>query len=176
MKMLLVLLIFLNFSLGFGNCFVEAGFYYKVNPYILFAIAKVESNLNPYAIEVISNKKLPINCSKRRKNGKYYYSCFPKSKDEALKILKLAQKEGANYSLGLGQINKIWIERYKLNAEKLFDACYNVYWSAYILNRCYKFFGNSWKTIDCYNKGLLASSESEYVLKIYKELSSLWKE
>ena len=51
------------FSLALANCFVEAAKYYKVNPYILWSIAKVESNLNPYAVEVISKKPLPLSNS-----------------------------------------------------------------------------------------------------------------
>jgi len=164
-------------SSSFATCFIEAGNYYGINPYILYAIAKVESGLNPYAVEVISKKKLSVNCPYKYKNGKYHYSCTPENKSEAVKIVKLAEKVGANYSLGLGQINKIWIRWYKLNAEKLFDGCYNIYWSAYILNECYNLFGNSWKTVDCYNKGLKAKASSDYVLKIYRELGRLiWRD
>lgn len=35
---------------AFANCWNTAGYYYHVDPYLLFAIAEVESGLNPYAI------------------------------------------------------------------------------------------------------------------------------
>ena len=35
---------------AFANCWNTAGHYYHVDPYLLFAIAEVESGLNPYAI------------------------------------------------------------------------------------------------------------------------------
>lgn len=38
------------------QCFYDAGMYYGVKPAILEAIAKVESNYNPYAINVNRNK------------------------------------------------------------------------------------------------------------------------
>jgi len=64
MKMLSIVFI----SSSFTTCFIEAGNYYGINPYILYAIAKVESGLNPYAVEVISKKKLSINCPYKYKN------------------------------------------------------------------------------------------------------------
>ncbi len=45
----LLLLSLVSFSSEFWECFVGAGRYYNVNPYLLYAIAKVESNLNPKA-------------------------------------------------------------------------------------------------------------------------------
>ncbi len=35
---------------AFANCWNTAGHYYHVDPYLLFAIAEVESGLNPYAV------------------------------------------------------------------------------------------------------------------------------
>ena len=44
------LLLLPTLSFGFYDCFFEAGKRYKVDPYLLAAIAKVESNLNPKSI------------------------------------------------------------------------------------------------------------------------------
>lgn len=35
---------------AYTECIINAANYYNVNPYLLYAIAKVESGLNPYAI------------------------------------------------------------------------------------------------------------------------------
>lgn len=37
------------------QCINQAAYYYKVNPYVLVAIAKVESNFNPYAVNTNKN-------------------------------------------------------------------------------------------------------------------------
>jgi len=166
--------IFLLAGAVFANCFVEAGQYYGVNPWLLYAIAKTESGLNPYAVEVISRKKLPLSCPYRYKRGKYYYSCFPQNYYEALRIVRIAQKHNANFSIGLMQVNKVWlkeISKYGYGIENLFNWCNNVKIGAWILARCISEYGNSWKAVDCYNKGIRgARGWSHYTILVRKNL------
>ena len=49
MKRLLLLLLLLSHS-ALANCWDSAGQRYHVDPYLLFAIANVESGMNPYAV------------------------------------------------------------------------------------------------------------------------------
>lgn len=49
MKRLVFLLLLLSQS-AFANCWDKAAHYYHVDPYLLFAIAEVESGLNPDAV------------------------------------------------------------------------------------------------------------------------------
>ncbi|ENB7488320.1 type III secretion system invasion protein IagB [Citrobacter koseri] len=49
MKRLILLLLMLSQS-AFANCWDRAANYYHVDPYLLFAIAQVESGMNPYAV------------------------------------------------------------------------------------------------------------------------------
>jgi soluble lytic murein transglycosylase-like protein len=51
----LILLAFFNFSFGFYHCFFDAGERYRVDPYLLSAIASVESGFNPKAINYNKN-------------------------------------------------------------------------------------------------------------------------
>lgn len=49
MKRMMLLLLFVSQSV-FANCWDTAAHYYHVDPYLLFAIAKVESGMNPNAV------------------------------------------------------------------------------------------------------------------------------
>lgn len=49
MKKLFLLLLIVSHSV-FANCWDKAAHYYHVDPYLLYAIANVESGMNPYAI------------------------------------------------------------------------------------------------------------------------------
>ena len=170
--------IFLGMSMWIATatgtgCLEEAAGKYSLNPSVLYAIVKTESRLNPYAIEVIASavdKNIP--CPFRHSRGKVIYSCMPGSREEALKLMRYARERGYSYSAGLGQINSWWIRRLGLKPESLLEPCYNLHVSAYILNLCWRRFGDSWKTIDCYNKGAGRATEvSGYTVKIYGELS-----
>lgn len=49
MKRLLLLLLILSQS-ALANCWDKAAHYYHVDPYLIYAIANVESGMNPYAV------------------------------------------------------------------------------------------------------------------------------
>lgn len=49
MKRIILLLLMVSQSV-FANCWDKAAHYYHVDPYLLFAIAKVESGMNPNAV------------------------------------------------------------------------------------------------------------------------------
>lgn len=129
-----------SFAENKNYCFEEAGERYGINPYLLYVIAKVESNLNPKAIH--------------------------KNKD-------------GSYDIGLMQINSKWLpvlKRYSIKKDDLFNPCQNVFVGAWVLKQCVEKFGITWKSIDCYNKGGKAKSESKYIWKIYTEYNKLFAE
>ena len=49
MKKLILLLLIISQS-ALANCWDKAAQYYHVDPYLLYAIANVESGMNPYAV------------------------------------------------------------------------------------------------------------------------------
>lgn len=134
-KVVVVFMLFLFIKSAMASVkweyFVNAGSYYSVNPYLLYAIAKVESGLNPYAVNV-------------NKNG--------------------------TRDLGLMQINERWLRVYPVRVEYLFDPQFNVYMGAFVLRQCMNSYGNTWKAVDCYNKGSKASHSSRYVWNVYNTL------
>lgn len=118
---------------------------YGVSYELLYSIAKVESSLHPYAVNI---------------KGKSYY---PSTKKIALRLIK--GKE--NYDIGLMQINSFWIKKYDLKPEWLLDPFYNARWGAYILRLCQQKFGNTWRAVECYHKGeRKAEHYGEYSAKI----------
>lgn len=60
MKYLIILAIFFNLSQASINYFEEAGEYYRIDPKILYCIAKKESKFNPNAINRNSNGSIDI--------------------------------------------------------------------------------------------------------------------
>lgn len=131
--MKLVLITLLALSSAFSYCFEQAGTYYGVSPALLYAIAKVESNLNWRALN-------------KNRNG--------------------------TYDIGLMQINSRWLpilKRYGLyNKSSIWEPCYNTMVGAWVLRHCIDRYGNTWKAIDCYNKGSKARENSQYVWKVYR--------
>ena len=86
----------------------------------LRAIVKTESSFNPYAIGVVGGS-IPQ----------------PKSFHEAMAAIARLELAGANYSVGLGQINKSNFAAFGIDAAKALDACTNLSVAAQILGDCY---------------------------------------
>lgn len=114
------------------GCFFDAGRYYGVNPYLLMAIAKVESGFNPRAVN-------------RNRNG--------------------------SLDRGVMQINTVWdrhLLRHGVDPGWVWHPCYNIYVGAMVLRHCQDRFGNTWRAVDCYNKGSRARDTSAYVWNVYR--------
>lgn len=115
----------------------------SIHPATLTPIVKTESSFNPYAIGVVG-KALPRQ---------------PQSRDEAVTAVKKLVEEGANFSIGLGQINRQHFDVSK--PELVFDPCTNLRMTAKLLEGCYANAkqGNGsqqdalHKTISCYYSG-----------------------
>lgn len=75
-------------------------------------IIRVESSGNPYAIGVVGN-------SLQRQ---------PRNKIEAVATAKMLDARGFNYSIGIGQVNKVHFSRLGWNSDMLkgFNDCHNV--------------------------------------------------
>lgn len=118
---------------------------YGVSYELLYAIAKVESSLNPYAVNV---------------EGRSYH---PKTKEEALSLIRGKKR----YDAGLMQINSFWVKKLNLRPEWLFEAEFNAKLGAMILRYCMSFYGNTWRAVDCYHRGeSRAKDYGRYPMKV----------
>lgn len=91
----------------------------SIHPATLTPIVKTESSFNPWAIGVVG-KPLPHQ---------------PQNLDEAVKAVKALVEEGADFSIGLGQINRQHFDVGK--PERVFDPCTNLRMTAVVLQACY---------------------------------------
>ncbi|WP_434598651.1 lytic transglycosylase domain-containing protein (plasmid) [Pseudomonas sp. R4-76] len=90
-----------------------------VHPQTITTIVKTESGFNPWAIGVVG-KTLPKQ---------------PQSQEEAITQVSELVAEGANFSIGLGQINRHNFDVSK--PELVFDPCTNLQMAAKNLEECY---------------------------------------
>jgi len=108
-----------------------------VAPDTLARIVKTESGFNPWAIGVVGK---PL---KRQ----------PQTKEEAIAAVTQLDKDQANFSIGLAQINRQYFD--VKNAESIFSPCTNLKMGSDILK-------------DCYSRALKeAGSEREALLKSF---------
>lgn len=134
----MILLPIIGFAYDYSKCFISAGQAYSVNPTILYAIAKVESGLNPKAINYNRNKTV---------------------------------------DRGIMQINSSWdryLIRYGIDPRYVWEPCYNIHLGAMILRHCMDRYGDTWRAVDCYNKGSKAKENSRYVWMVYRQLQKLY--
>jgi len=115
-----------------GDIFEKAARYYGVNPELLHAIARVESNMDP-------------GCVNRNANG--------------------------TEDIGLMQINSVHLPelaKYGIQREDLFRPEVNVYIGAWVLARCMRRHGNTWRAVNCYNGRI---EDNPYATKVYRVLT-----
>ena len=117
----------------------------SIHPATLTPIVKTESSFNPWAIGVVGGA-LPRQ---------------PQSLDKAVLTVKKLVGEGANFSIGLGQINRQHFD--VSHPETMFEPCTNLRMTAQLLQDCYTAAakadpdpqGALRKAISCYYSGNL---------------------
>lgn len=108
----------------------------------LQALARTESNFNPYAIGVVGGAVAQ-----------------PETLEAAIATATALNKAGKNFSMGLAQINKHNLPRFGLSYEAVFDPCQNLQTGAQILGDCFVRAGSDdaqialQKALSCYYSG-----------------------
>lgn len=109
------------------STFMNAAHKHNVDPFMLIAIAEVESDFDDAAI-----------CHNR--NG--------------------------SVDVGIMQINEYWFPQLKKHTKNprkaLLSYKYNIDIGAWVFKQCVTRFGDSWKAIDCYNKGASNPKDNSY--------------
>lgn len=125
------------------DCFEEAGYYFKIDPLLLKAIAHVESNMNPEAVGINNNSE-----------GKLL------SRD-----LGLMQINDTH----LAELKKLGVIR--TDKDLLTNPCLNIKVGAWILHRHFSRCGRNWQCLGTYNAGFSKKSDAkrrEYIYRVYR--------
>ena len=93
-----------------------------VAPETLLSVVRTESRFNPLAINVNSGVKLARQ---------------PRAKAEAVRMARTLLESGANFDLGLGQINSKNLGWLKLSIEDAFEPCANLAAAGRVLTENY---------------------------------------
>jgi type IV secretion system protein VirB1 len=120
-------------------------------------VVRVESSFNPYAIGVVGGRLVRQ----------------PKTLPEALATVRMLERRGYNFSVGLAQVNRKNLDKYGLDSyEKAFQACPNLQAGSRILAECYSRSKGSWpKSFSCYYSGDFTTGfRHGYVQKIYTSI------
>jgi type IV secretion system protein VirB1 len=121
-------------------------------------VVNVESSRNPYAIGVVGGKLVRQ----------------PQNLPEAVATVRMLEKNGYNYSLGVAQVNRANLGKYGLDTyEKAFEYCPNLSAGSQILAQCYASASKDWgKAFSCYYSGNFTTGYQDgYVQRIYNSMA-----
>lgn len=125
-----------------------------VPPAIMQHVVRIESSFNPYAIGVVGGR----------------LARQPRNLSEALSTVRMLEREGYNFSLGLAQVNRHNLARQGLDTyEKAFEVCPNLRAGARVLAECHGRAGGDWgKAFSCYYSGnFVTGFQHGYVQKVF---------
>lgn len=95
-----------------------------VHPQTLAVIASTESSFNPYAIAIVSGKR------------RWRLQRQPKNRAEAEATVRELVRSGFDFSLGIMQVYRPNLGKYRLTLTSAFDACENIRAGAAIYAEC----------------------------------------
>jgi type IV secretion system protein VirB1 len=121
-------------------------------------VVNVESSRNPYAIGVVGGQLVRQ----------------PQNLPEAVATVRMLEKNGYNYSLGVAQVNRANLGKYGLDSyEKAFEYCPNLSAGSQILAQCYASAGKDWgKAFSCYYSGNFTTGYQDgYVQRVFNSMA-----
>lgn len=180
---LIIALISLNLMAS-KNVWISMGEAYGIEPRLLYAISKVESNITPLVVSVnhtkITQAQLDtLTKALSRSNIAYkklniVLQIYSKNMQEAKAVIEYLDKNNyASFDIGLMQINNIHKEmlaKKNIPLSALLDEKINISIGAQILWDCYKKYGSKEKALNAYNGKLV---NNDYYQKVLSELDKL---
>ncbi len=167
-----------------ANMWISAGQAYGIEPRLLYAISKVESNVRPWVISV-NYKKLSSSQSKKLysmlRTKKIFYNTFTKvieidnqDINQAKGVISfLDSNHYPSFDIGLMQINSIHkktLAKNGITLDALLDENCNLHVAAGILWNCYKKHKSTHKAINAYNGKTVGNP---YYSKVFSILNNL---
>lgn len=184
MRVLLFWIILVISAQAATNMWVRTGNAYGIEPRLLYAISKVESNLHPYNVSVnykkisaIKKKKL-YKFLKARNIPHYTYTQVIEIQNKNLHQAKtvvrfLDRNHYSSFDIGLMNINNIHKEslaKKHISLENLLNEETNLEVAAGILLNCYKRHGTTYKAINAYNGRIKGNPYYSKVFAVLKNL------
>lgn len=166
------------------NIWIRTGEAYGIEPRLLYAISKVESNVRPLVVSVNYHKltkpqeqKLYTMLQNRNISYKIYSKVVEidsKNSVEARSVIEfLDQNHYPSFDIGLMQINNMHKEKLskmKIPLDALLNESTNLSVAADILWECYKKHRSNDRAINAYNGAIVGNS---YYTKVSAELRKL---
>ncbi len=118
------------------------------------AIARQESECHPLVINI---------------NGRDYR---PTTVEQALRLCEYAERSGHSYDVGIMQVNRYWIRKYRIPHRMLLNPADNIYMGCFILAGEIKRYGLSWKAVGRYHSPTNWRA-ARYSKKIYAHLRDI---
>lgn len=115
------------------------------------AIARQESSLNPFAVNVQGRE------------------IRPRSYEEAARIILEAHQAGKSYDVGIMQINSQWTRRWKMNPLDLLDPRVNIRLGVSILEQEIRRYGMGWLAVGKYHSPNLERGR-RYAWRVYQHM------
>lgn len=106
---------------------------YGVPKNLVMAIAKTESDLEPWVINVV---------------GRDYRA---KTREQALAIVHAARARGLSHDIGIMQINNWWLRKLNISPETAIEPENNITLGVWILAREIRKHGFNWKAVGAYH-------------------------
>lgn len=185
MKVLMLLFFPLWIVYAGETIWEKVGRVYKIEPRLLYSIAKVESDLDRYVVALSHTKMTPEQMSRlsaflaqNRIESKQYsqvLSIKSKNKNEASRVVYfLYTNRYPRFDMGIMQINSIHkplLDKAKISFYDLFDPKINIQVGAYILATCFEKHKNNKDAINAYNGKI---DDNPYSAKVFKEFQKLY--
>lgn len=136
---------------------IKAAHHWKAPPKLALAIARVESGLNPWAVNVA---------------GRGYQ---PKTREEASAIIDQAWCRGVSFDVGLMQINSYWMRKYGLDPQLLLEPQKNATMGVWILSKEIERFGLNWQAVASYHTPVHKNPErgKTYALTVIQQIKNV---